>query len=185
MTINYNKNQEAIRPDLAAANINSDSFLATDYLNHFNEIVMLLEMVPDMPEMAEDCMDWTPLSYSDHFMQSGFTAKELAVKAYELAPLEFKGPFDQIIAELDLLIGSTVNGLRAVNVSERGVSDAARMLIANRTTMMQDYLAKMNKLIHGKLLEEDIEVFNEVLAPMEAKDAEDVQSQADIDALFD
>ena len=39
---------------LSAANINPRTGLATDYLNHFNEAVMLLEMVPDMPECAED-----------------------------------------------------------------------------------------------------------------------------------
>ncbi|MEO8318885.1 MAG: hypothetical protein ABI561_11235, partial [Bradyrhizobium sp.] len=37
---------------LKAANINPRTGLATDYLNHFNEAIMLLEMVPDMPECA-------------------------------------------------------------------------------------------------------------------------------------
>src|SRR3546814_1723486 len=31
-------------------NINQNTLLATDYLNHFNEIIMLLEMLPSMPE---------------------------------------------------------------------------------------------------------------------------------------
>jgi hypothetical protein len=39
---------------LAAANINPQSGLATDYLNHFNEAIMLLEMIPDMPDCVED-----------------------------------------------------------------------------------------------------------------------------------
>ena len=52
---------------LRAANINPRSGLATDYLNHFNEAIMLLEMVPDMPECAEDFLTWTPLSYAEHF----------------------------------------------------------------------------------------------------------------------
>lgn len=39
---------------LRVANINPRTGLATDYLNHFNEAVMLLEMIPDMPECAED-----------------------------------------------------------------------------------------------------------------------------------
>lgn len=38
---------------LRVANINPRTGLATDYLNHFNEAVMLLEMVPDMPECAK------------------------------------------------------------------------------------------------------------------------------------
>ncbi len=42
---------------LRAANINPRTGLATDYLNHFNEAIMLLEMVPDMPECAEDFLE--------------------------------------------------------------------------------------------------------------------------------
>jgi hypothetical protein len=48
---------------LRAANINPRTGLATDYLNHFNEAIMLLEMIPDMPECAEDFLLWYPLSY--------------------------------------------------------------------------------------------------------------------------
>ncbi|WP_213030289.1 hypothetical protein, partial [Acinetobacter baumannii] len=55
---------EARAAQLKAANINPRTGLATDYLNHFNEAIMLLEMVPDMPECAEDFLAWTPLSYA-------------------------------------------------------------------------------------------------------------------------
>src|SRR5713226_3249565 len=51
--------QEARAAVLRAANINPRTGLATDYLNHFNEAIMLLEMVPDMPECAEDFLTWT------------------------------------------------------------------------------------------------------------------------------
>ena len=48
-------------------NIHQDTLLATDYLNHFNEIVMLLELVADMPDCLEDALEWQPKSYEDHF----------------------------------------------------------------------------------------------------------------------
>ena len=51
---------EARAAVLRAANINPRTGLATDYLNHFNEAIMLLEMIPDMPECAEDFLTWTP-----------------------------------------------------------------------------------------------------------------------------
>ena len=43
-------------------NISAQTLLATDYLNHFNEIVMLLDMIPDMPDMVEECKLWQPKS---------------------------------------------------------------------------------------------------------------------------
>jgi len=53
--------------ELRAANINPRTGLATDYLNHFNEAIMLLEMIPDMPECSGDFLEWRPLSYAEHF----------------------------------------------------------------------------------------------------------------------
>src|ERR1700754_1882371 len=71
--------------ELNAANINPRTGLATDYLNHFNEPIMLLEMIPDMPECAEDFLAWCPLSYCEHFMASTSMARDRAISAYESA----------------------------------------------------------------------------------------------------
>src|SRR3974377_591246 len=87
---------EARAAKLRAANINPRTGLATDYLNHFNEAIMLLEMVPDMPECAEDFLAWSPLSYAEHFTASNFKAKELAISAYESADPEVRAEFDQM-----------------------------------------------------------------------------------------
>ena len=48
----------ANREKADAANINRETLLATDYLNHLNEIVMTLEMIPDMPEILEEAREW-------------------------------------------------------------------------------------------------------------------------------
>ncbi len=82
--------------ELRAANINPQTGLATDYLNHFNEAIMLLEMIPDMPECSEDFLAWTPLSYAEHFTASHFKAKELAISAYESADPDVRAEFDQM-----------------------------------------------------------------------------------------
>src|SRR3979411_1781123 len=81
---------EARAAVLRAANINPRTGLATDYLNHFNEAIMLLEMVPDMPECAEDFLTWSPLSYAEHFWASNFKARDLAIEAYELSDAKTK-----------------------------------------------------------------------------------------------
>src|ERR1700709_218389 len=70
---------------LRAANINPRTGLATDYLNHFNEAIMLLDMVVDRPECAQDFLDWRPLSYREHFRASNFRARDLAIAAYDSA----------------------------------------------------------------------------------------------------
>src|SRR6202165_5806635 len=85
---------EARAAELRAANINPRTGLAPDYLNHFNEAVMLLEMVPDMPECAEDFLGWHPLSYAEHFTASNFRARDLAIEAYNSADEHIRAEFD-------------------------------------------------------------------------------------------
>src|SRR3546814_6668569 len=46
-------------------NINQNTLLATDYLNHFNEIIMLLEMLPSMPECYGDAAERSEENPSD------------------------------------------------------------------------------------------------------------------------
>ena len=62
-------------------NVNPQTLLATDYLNHFNEIVMLLEMLPDLPDCLEDVQAWRPKSYAEHFTASAVADRELAILA--------------------------------------------------------------------------------------------------------
>src|SRR6201997_2336450 len=88
--------EEARAAELRAANINPRTGLATDYLNHFNEAIMLLEMIPDMPECAEDFLGWRPLSYRDHFTASHFKARDLAIEAYDSADAGIRTAFDNI-----------------------------------------------------------------------------------------
>ena len=114
--------------ELRAANINPRTGLATDYLNHFNEAVMLLEMIPDMPECAEDFLAWHPLSYAEHFTASNFKARDLAISAYNSA--------DPIIrAEFDTITDSMTSILKAVSAAMgEARQDKTRATLAEQAT---------------------------------------------------
>jgi len=101
-----------MRDRLAGSNINSATLLATDYLNHFNEFVMLLDLVADCPELRDMLCDWEPKSYIAHFAESGFSDKELAIEAYALSPPLYRDPFDATVRQLDLLIGTIQDELK-------------------------------------------------------------------------
>jgi hypothetical protein len=96
--------EETRAAQLRAANINPRTGLATDYLNHFNEAIMLLEMIPDMPECAEDFLGWRPLSYREHFMASHFKARELAIAAYDGADTAIRAEFDNITSAMTSIL---------------------------------------------------------------------------------
>src|SRR5579864_8431700 len=103
---------EARAADLRAANINPRTGLATDYLNHFNEAVMLLEMIPDMPECAEDFLGWRPLSYAEHFTASNFKARELAIEAYNAADKRIRTDFDNITNAITSILTAVSDAMR-------------------------------------------------------------------------
>jgi len=97
---------------LRAANINPRTGLATDYLNHFNEAIMLLEMVPDMPECVEDFLGWRPLSYAEHFTASHFKARDLAIEAYNSADANIRAEFDNITSAMTSILTAVSEAMR-------------------------------------------------------------------------
>lgn len=107
-------------------NINSISLLATDYLNHFNEVIMLIDMIADMPECIEDITAWQPKSYQDHFRDSSFSNKDLAVAAYDHVPDSFRKPFETLVAQLNTLVLQVAEQLgRAIETNNHSEMQAA------------------------------------------------------------
>lgn len=119
---------EARAAQLRAANINPRTGLATDYLNHFNEAIMLLEMIPDMPECAEDFLLWCPLTYAEHFTASNFKARDLAIEAYEHAHPAVRGEFDRLTATMTSILTAVGQAMREVS------QDKTRATLAEQAT---------------------------------------------------
>lgn len=120
---------EARAAKLRAANINPRTGLATDYLNHFNEAIMLLEMIPDMPECAEDFLTWHPLSYAEHFCASNFKARDLAIEAYETAEPSVRAEFDQIAGKMTSILTAVGEAMR------KAQQDKTRATLAEQATL--------------------------------------------------
>ncbi|SDT92910.1 hypothetical protein [Stappia sp. ES.058] len=154
---------------LAAANINPHTGLATDYLNHFNEVVMMLEMLPAMPDCAEDVLDWTPLSYEAHFEASVFTEKGLAIEAFYAAPPPLRRALRDVVATLDTAVCEKQGRLRAVAETPEGIDALAASLATETVEEIKPLIASASAIIHGHL---------------DPADVPEADSQASIDALF-
>ena len=135
---------EARAAQLRAANINPRTGLATDYLNHFNEAVMLLEMVPDIPECAEDFLGWHPLSYSEHFHASNFKARDLAIEAYESADTVTRTEFDNITSAMTSILTAVSTAMREAK------QDKTRARLAEQATVwVKPLVALAGGVING------------------------------------
>jgi len=129
---------------LRAANINPRTGLATDYLNHFNEAVMLLEMVPDMPECAEDFLGWHPLSYREHFMASNFKARDLAIECYDSADTIVRAEFDNITSAMTSILTAVGAAMREAK------QDKTRATLAEQATgWVKPLVALAGGIING------------------------------------
>jgi hypothetical protein len=135
---------EARAARLHAANINPRTGLATDYLNHFNEAVMLLEMIPDMPECAEEFLGWRPLTYREHFKASRFKARELAIEAYDSADAIIRAEFDNITSAMTSILTAVGTAMREAR------QDRTRARLAEQATgWVKPLVALAGGIING------------------------------------
>ena len=137
-----------LRSRAGEANINEKTLLATDYLNHFNEFVMLLDLLPDMPDCLEDAEAWQPKSYQDHFRDSAFSAKELAIKAYDHSPAEYRDQFEFLVDMINALIPKGLDRIRSA-IGEGNV-DRVGFECTNTSQTLQKLMDLVSAVINGE-----------------------------------
>ena len=134
--------------ELAEANVNPLTGLASDYLNHFNEAIMMLELLSSCPECRDDFLAWKPTSYHEHFARSGFKARSLIIAAYENA--------DQQAREcLDALAGVMTEVLEATRaaMSSDMPAEAAHRLAEGTAARLRPLIARAAAVINGEVAE--------------------------------
>jgi hypothetical protein len=152
---------------LAAANINPKTGLASDYLNHFNEAIMLLDLLPQTPECIVELIGWEPLSYQEHFAGSHFKDKELAIAAYAVAEPAARAQLDEIADTMNALLVATCETLQ-----KRASLDAANALAAEIAARLKPLVARAGAVINGYDLEH-------------SEDMTTGEQQATVDALLE
>lgn len=130
------------------AHINPVTGLATDYLNHFNEAIMLLEMLPAWPECRDDLRAWMPMSYCEHFRQSGFSGRDRAIAAYEKAEPETR---DMLEALTETMIALVEHARKEIDAEPNARVSAG---IAERTAAWLKLLAaQAGAVINGQRIQ--------------------------------
>jgi len=131
-------------PRLSDTNINPATGLATDYLNHFNEAIMLLELLATCPDCREDFLGWRPMSYREHFAASRFNGRDLAIAAYDAADPAMRGRLDTLAAAMTAMLEATRARLSA------DLPPAAAGMLANRAAAwLRLLVARAGAVING------------------------------------
>src|SRR3954471_10567476 len=129
---------------LAAANINPKTGLASDYLNHFNEAVMLLDLLPNSPECIVELIGWEPMSYAEHFAESHFKDKDLAIAAYAVADPVARVRLDDLADTMNALLVATCEALQ-----KRASLEVATALAAETAARLKPMVARAGAVING------------------------------------
>jgi hypothetical protein len=147
-----------------ASIINLATGFSTDYLNHFTEAVMALEMVPAMPDCLPDLEAWKPKTYCEHFASSRFSNRDTLIKAYWDADPKARHDLDALSQMLNAALEIARDAMVA-RFWAPGAADFASQAVAE----LKPLIARMSAITNGTAI-----------------DAEHGHSdaQAAIDALF-
>jgi hypothetical protein len=129
---------------IAHSSINPTTGLATDFLNHFNEAIMLLEMAANAPEFLEDFLEWRPVSYQDHFAASRLKDREVVVLAYATADPNARHCLETLADTMNTILIA----VREATQSELPPAFRARM-IRRAVSWLKPLVARAGAVING------------------------------------
>lgn len=133
------------RARLAEANISPVTGLATDYLNHFNEAIMLLELLATVPDFVADLLSWRPMTYREYFTTSHFKERDLALACYEDADAAARRRLDELVDAVNCIMSATLDAL------EHGLSPHAMADLGTQAAgWLKPLVAKAGAVINGQ-----------------------------------
>lgn len=110
--------------------------LSNDYLNHYSEVLMLIEMAADDPAIGADLAEWRPVGYRAYFASSELRRASAALAAYEALPEMRRQAFERLVAAMDTLATMAIFALQppiaieSASVIVETTAPALRALIA-------------------------------------------------------
>lgn len=171
---------EEYRKKVEGTNIDPRSLLSTDYFNHFNTVIMLLGMLPEMPELLDEIDQWKFITYCQHFEASGLDFAPLAIECYGQVPLKVRTKFERKMEEINNFVEASRLGLRQLLTS--GDMDRFNDLARRTSRTMQAMVDDGGAIVHGSDASSDQDAIDELF---NANSTQSVSGQAAVDKLFD
>lgn len=132
------------RAQLAAANINPTTGLASDYLNRFNEAIMLLDLLSSSPDCIDDFMAWRPMSYREHFQASPLKGRDLAIAAYDAADPTLRACLETLAGTMIAVLEATRAAMSTDLPPERSAA-----LAEHAAAWLRPLVARAGAVING------------------------------------
>jgi hypothetical protein len=138
-----------IQAHTEGTSVNPETLLTTDYLNHYNEVIALLEQLPTAPaELAADLAAWRHETYPEHFEQSDAPDKALALAGYKRAPVEIRDAFDAASDDLSKRLVDVLTDVQSKLQAKdhAGMQDLCESVLPE----IQDQVEQLASIINGE-----------------------------------
>lgn len=138
---------EHYRQQVQGTTIDPDTLLSTDYFNLFNEVIMLLGLVADMPDMLDEVDGWEFRTYAEHFKASALGFAMLAIEAYPYAPESARRAFEQNVEVMKMTVEEARMILR--DLLDSGETDLLTLEARNYSERLQALVDTGSAIVHG------------------------------------
>jgi hypothetical protein len=135
----------------AACLVNPASGIANDYLNHFNEVLLLIENLPTLlPEMLDELLEWKPVTYREYFAKSLLPGSARALQIYEGLDEAFRRDFESIIDGINAMATASIDVISA-HRSADGELDPTRVsdFCENASCAIRSALNRASDLVNN------------------------------------
>lgn len=86
--------------------------LSNDYLNHFSEALMLIELAAGDADAVRDLAGWRPIDYPSYFAASQLRRAPAALAAWAALGSERRAAFEAQVRAMDRLATAAIRALR-------------------------------------------------------------------------
>ena len=126
----------------------TDSSLAGAYLNQFNEMVKLIEQLPDTPELIGDLLNWQPTTYHDFFTAAAMPGRVSAADVYASLNRCVRQNFEGTVDDLDRkALGAVAVIRRHYKTHGEDRPEIMTEICARAGTHLREVLGKANDLV--------------------------------------
>ncbi len=105
--------------------VNPNSGMANDFLNQYNEVLLLVENLPVLlPEMVEELLAWKPKTYEEYFTSSPLPGGDIAIKIYHTLDRGFRKKFEAQMVKINKLADKAITVISERNRDREELSAA-------------------------------------------------------------
>ncbi len=137
---NISEIEETLRQ--ASNLVNPASGIANDYLNQYNEILLLVENLPVLiPEMVDEILSWKPKNYKDYFESSPLPGSQIAIKIYQSLNPNFRQLFEAHVQSINAFANTAI---AVLGEQKHGPADLSQDYI-------EAFCAEMSKILRAEI----------------------------------